>query len=71
MHFIVCKLNFNKIDFKKEGIFPTQGLNPGLLHCRQILCQLSYQGIPPSALGLLGTFKNICSQMEFNQDTIF
>ena len=23
-----------------QGIFPTQGLNPGLLHCRQILCQL-------------------------------
>ena len=29
-----------------QGIFPTQGLNPGLLHCRQILYQLSYQGIP-------------------------
>ena len=27
-----------------QGIFPTQGLNPGLLHCRQILCLLSYQG---------------------------
>ena len=29
-----------------QGIFPTQGLNPGLLHCRQILCQLSHQGSP-------------------------
>ena len=28
------------------GIFPTQGLNPGLLHCRRILYQLSYQGSP-------------------------
>ena len=27
-----------------QGIFPTQGSNPGLLHCRQILCHLSYQG---------------------------
>ena len=27
-----------------QGIFPTQGLNPGLLHCRQILYQLSHQG---------------------------
>ena len=27
-----------------QGIFPTQGSNPGLLHCRQILHQLSYQG---------------------------
>ena len=25
-------------------IFPTQGLNLGLPHCRQILYQLSYQG---------------------------
>ena len=29
-----------------RGIFPTQGLNPGLPHCRQILYQLSYQGSP-------------------------
>ena len=27
-----------------QGIFPTQGSNPGLLHCRQILYQLSHQG---------------------------
>ena len=25
-----------------QGNFPTQELNWGLLHCRQILCQLSY-----------------------------
>ena len=25
-----------------QGIFPTQGLNPGLLHCRQFLYQLSH-----------------------------
>ena len=29
-----------------RGIFPTQGSNPGLLHCRQILYQLSHQGSP-------------------------
>ena len=29
-----------------QGIFPTQGLNSGLLHCRQILYHLSYQGRP-------------------------
>ena len=28
-----------------QGIFPTQELNWGLLHCRWILYQLSYQGI--------------------------
>ena len=26
------------------GIFPTQGSNPGLLHCRQILYHMSHQG---------------------------
>ena len=29
-----------------QGIFLTQGLNPGLPHCRQILYQLSHQGSP-------------------------
>ena len=29
-----------------QGIFPTQGSNLGLLHCRQILYQLSYKGSP-------------------------
>ena len=29
-----------------QGIFPTQGSNPVLLNCRQILYQLSYQGKP-------------------------
>ena len=27
-----------------QGIFPTQGSNPGLRHCRWILYQLSHQG---------------------------
>ena len=30
--------------FLLQGIFPTQGLNPGLLHCRQMLYCLSHQG---------------------------
>ena len=29
-----------------QGIFPTQGSNPGLLHYRQILYQLSHKGSP-------------------------
>ena len=29
-----------------QRIFPTQGSNPGLPHCRQILYQLSHQGTP-------------------------
>ena len=29
-----------------RGIFPTQGSNPGLPHCRQIIYQLSHPGSP-------------------------
>ena len=29
-----------------QGIFPTQGWNPGLLHCRLILYQLTHRGSP-------------------------
>ena len=37
-----------------QQIFLTQESNQGLLHCRQILYQLSYQGSPEPP----GTFKN-------------
>ena len=30
--------------FLLQGIFPTQGSNPGLPHCRQTPCPLSHQG---------------------------
>ena len=30
--------------FLLQGIFPVQGSNPGLLHCRQMLYCLSHQG---------------------------
>ena len=33
-----------------QGIFATQGLNPGLLHCRQILYQLSHKGNPKNTI---------------------
>ena len=38
--------------FLLQGIFSTQGSNPGLLHCRRILYQLSHQGSPSSFLDL-------------------
>ena len=41
-----------------QGIFPTQGSNPGLPYCRQILYQLSHQG---SAL-CLQSQANYCYQ---------
>ena len=34
-----------------QGIFPTQELNLGLQHCRQILYQLSYQETQVQSLG--------------------
>ena len=33
-----------------QGIFPTQESNQGLLHCKRILYQLSYQGSPLSGM---------------------
>ena len=34
-----------------QGIFLSQGLNPGLLHCRRILYHLNHQGNPQSGVG--------------------
>ena len=38
------------------SIFPTQGWNPDLLHCRQTLYHLSHQGIPYFSLVKLKTW---------------
>ena len=35
-----------------QGIFPTQGSNPGLPHCRYILYHLRHQGSPRGVGGL-------------------
>ena len=35
-----------------QGIFPTQGSNLGLLHCRLIIYQLSYKGSPPREISI-------------------
>ena len=49
---LLCPWDFSGKDigvvcyFLLKGIFPTKRLNPGLLHCRQILYQLSSQGSP-------------------------
>ena len=34
-----------------QEIFSTQGLNPGLQHCRQILYHLNHQGSPSDTMG--------------------
>ena len=36
------------LPFPSSGIFPTQGSNPGLLHCSQIRYYLSHQRGPPA-----------------------
>ena len=41
-----------------QGIFPTQGLNSGLLHCRQILYQLSHKGSPRTLEWVAYPFSN-------------
>ena len=40
----------NGLHFLLQGIFLTQGLYPGLLHCRWILYHLTHQGSPDSAI---------------------
>ena len=45
--------------FLLQGIFPTQGLNPGLLYFRQILYPLSYMDISP--LNVNASYKRITS----------
>ena len=47
-----------------QGIFPTQGSNPGLLHCRQILYHLSHQRSPMAQWLNISHLKNI-SQMTY------
>ena len=38
--------------FLLQGIFLTQGSNPGLPHCRQMLYRLSHQGSPGAYVGI-------------------
>jgi len=47
-----------------QGIFPTQGLNPGLLHCRWILYQLSHKGRPRILELVAYTFSSRSSQLR-------
>ena len=45
-----------------QGIFPTQGSNPGLLHCRLILYHLSHEGSPRILEGVAYPFFRDSSQ---------
>ena len=56
-----------------QGLFPTQGLNPGLPHCRRILYCLSHQGSPSHVYvymylyiyTYIYTYRYICIYMSF------
>ena len=47
-----------------QGIFPIQGSNPGLLHCRQILYCLSHQRSPAAAAKSLQSCPTLCDPMD-------
>ena len=49
--FLAIVLEWIAISFSR-GIFPTQGSNPGLPHCRQTLYSLSHQGSPITRLNI-------------------
>ena len=53
-----------------QGIFQTQGLNPGLPHCRQILYQLSHKGSPRILEWVAYPFSSRSSQSR-NQTGVF
>ena len=51
-----------------QGIFLTQGLNPGLLHCRQILLQAESPGRPKNTgVGNLSLLQGIFLIQELNR----
>ena len=53
-----------------QGIFPTQGSNPSLPHCRKILYQLSHRGSPRTLEWVAYPFSKGSSQPR-NQTGVF
>ena len=53
--------------FLLQRIFPTQGSNPGLLHCRLILYCLTYWEVPEIDLvvEIYGSHEEVCPFCEF------
>ena len=43
-----------------QGIFPTQRLNPGVPHCRQILYCLRHQGSPLKCFAIWPNSERVC-----------
>ena len=55
--------------FLLQGIFPTQGSNAGLPHCRQSLYQLSLQGSYLTEICHFSPFPQGFSLQQENEDT--
>ena len=53
--------------FLLQGIFLTQGSNPGLPHCRQTLYCLCHQGSPNTGMGSLSLLQKLFPTQEWNQ----
>ena len=53
-----------------QGIFPIQESTRSLLHCRQILYQLNYQGSPKAASRSIFRFEN-CKQIFKCQNAVY
>ena len=53
-----------------QGIFPTQGWNPGRLHCRQILYSLGHQGSPGSEVKVAEWCLTLCNPMGYTVNGI-
>ena len=56
--------------FLLQEIFLTQGLNPGLLHCRQMFYHLSHQGSPSGIEKSIGIEKAFFLVERYKIDTI-
>ena len=56
-----------------QGLFPTQGSNPGLPHCRGILHQLSHKGSKPknTGVGSLSLLQGIFPTQESNWGLLY
>ena len=53
-----------------QGIFPTQGLNPGLPYCRLILYQLSHKGSPDLMGSCVNFLRLLLQSRRFKQQTL-
>ena len=69
--FSVCGILQTRILEQVAIYFPTQGLNPGLLHCRQALYQLSYEGSQTSTLDFSKLFSKVAARWPISNAHLF